>query len=289
MSIPIWESADGTVRKDVLEPGIFSKKATEGAQCRIIVEDIECDYFSIKDINKKVHSKIFDGPSEKTYVIGEADNEIDRQFERALQMMLVSEKSNIVIKLVLEGWVTPTVIQAWITMKHIEHHEPIWEWTPKKKCEVALRYKETGVKLFKEERWIDAFYRFSKACKILITLEPIPDLELDKTLESNINSLRLQLYSNIAACHLRRKNYEHAVTLCTKVLDKESNNVKVLYQRGVAYGSLGDIERAQVDLRDALKLEPHNPVIKEKYLVIRQRCQEANQRFDNMVRRMFKM
>ncbi|XP_017878230.1 70 kDa peptidyl-prolyl isomerase-like [Ceratina calcarata] len=288
MLLLTWESADKVVRKDIIKPGIFSKTATECARCNIIIENIEVDNRSTQDKNEKLNSNVLDGLNEKSLIIGEADNEIDRQIERALQMMLVLEKSLITIRVPSEDIDKHSIIKAQITMNHIEPHKPIWEWTPEEKYQIASRYKETGVQLFKEQRWVDAFYRFSKACKILITLEPIADLELDKKLENDINNLRLQLYNNMAGCHLKRKNYEYTVSLCTKVLDKEINNVKALYRRGVAYGNLKNIERAFLDLRNAFNLEPHNPTIKQQYLIYDAKCQEANKKCDDMIRRMFK-
>lgn len=92
----------------------------------------------------------------------------------------------------------------------------------------------------------------------------------------------------MAGCQLTRKNYEHTISLCTKVLDKENNNVKALYRRGVAYGSLRDLEHAVADLEAAVTLEPHNHVAKEQFVIYNTKLQEANQKFEDMLRRMFK-
>jgi len=169
-----------------------------------------------------------------------------------------------------------------------ERHKSIWEWSAEEKYEVALKYKEKGTELFKDSRITDAFRKFSKACKLLITLEPIADLELDKQLEYNINDLRLALYNNMAICHLKRYNYQHVVSLCTKVLDKDGNNVKALYRRGVAYGSMGDNEKAIADLKVVLTLESNNHSAKEQFDVYNTRLQESIQRNKDMMKRMFK-
>ncbi|XP_072755798.1 peptidyl-prolyl cis-trans isomerase FKBP4 [Anoplolepis gracilipes] len=175
-----------------------------------------------------------------------------------------------------------------ITLIKCERNKPIWEWNAEEKYEIALRYKERGVELFKDSRITDAFYKFSKACKILITLEPIANLELDKQLESNINGLRLALYNNMAMCHLSRKNYEHTITLCNKVLCKDKNNVKALYRRGMAYGYMNNNEKAVADLKEILTLEPNNNAAKEQFNIYNTRLQESIQRSNDMVRRMFK-
>ncbi|XP_025261777.1 peptidyl-prolyl cis-trans isomerase FKBP4-like [Camponotus floridanus] len=180
------------------------------------------------------------------------------------------------------------IVKFEITLIKCERNKPIWEWTAEEKYKIALRYKERGVELFKDSRITDAFYKFSRACKLLITLEPIADLDLDKQLESSINELRLALYNNMAMCHLSRKNYKHTITLCTKVLYKDKNNVKALYRRGVAYGNMNNNERAVVDMKEILILEPNNNAAKEQFNIYNTRLQESIQKSNDMMRKMFK-
>ncbi|XP_076289092.1 tetratricopeptide repeat protein 9C [Lasioglossum baleicum] len=280
-------SADKKVTTNVIQPGQYSKKATECANCEVFIENIQVSNASIKDLGEKYNSVILDGTSKKSLVIGEANCEIDRQIERTIQMMNIGEKREITLDIV-EDVDLPLVIKFEVTLLGIVLFDPIWVWTPQTKYSVALKYKETGVRLFKEHRLIDAFHKFSKACKILITLEPISDLELEKSLENDINHLRLVLYNNMAGCQLNRKNYEHTITLCTKILSKESNNIKALYRRGVAYGNLKDVEKAVADLENAVSLEPNNRAAKEQLAIYDAQLQEANKKFGNMMRRMFK-
>lgn len=288
MLLQTWKSADNIVRKDIIKSGTFCKKPTECSTCEVIIENVNVTNASVHDLKSKYNSEILKNKSKSTLNIGEANCEIDRQIERAIQMMMVSEKSLVIIDVLLEDIDNSLVIKFEITLNEIQPYKPIWEWTPEDKYLVALKHKEAGIGLFKEGRYVDAFYRFSKACKILITLEPIQDLELDKTLESNIYNLRLVLYNNMAGCQLNRKNYEHTISLCNKILNKESSNVKALYRRGVAHGNLKDVEKAVADLKNAANLEPHNQTIKEQLSIYNVKLQEANQKFENMIKRMFK-
>ncbi|XP_076392726.1 tetratricopeptide repeat protein 9C [Megachile rotundata] len=288
MILQTWESVDKIVRKDVIKPGCYSRKPTECSTCEIGIGTVNVINTSVEDLKEKFNSEILNGTNTKTFIIGEANCEIDYQIERAIQMMMVSETSVITIHPSLEGIDEPITIKCQVTLIKMELHKPIWEWTPEEKYSIASKYKQMGVQLFQECRYVDAFRRFSKACKILITLEPIPDLELDSKLESDINNLRLVLYNNMAGCQLNRKNYEYTISLCTKVLDKENNNVKALYRRGVAHGNLKDLEKAVDDLKIATALEPHNHTLKEQFLIYNKKLQEANQKFEDMVRRMFK-
>ncbi|KYN21564.1 PREDICTED: 70 kDa peptidyl-prolyl isomerase-like [Trachymyrmex cornetzi] len=288
----LWKSADKSIQKRVLKSDVFTKKPTECSTCTIIVENINVTGMSETDLKEKYHTNILDGESEKTVVIGEASSEIDEKIERVICMMNINEKSLVTIAMPIkqsdESVDNNESVKFEITLALCKRHKSVWEWSAEEKYQVALRYKERGTELFKEFRIIDAFRKFSKACKLLITLEPIADLKLDKQLEYNINNLRLALYNNMAICQLKRKNYQHVVTLCTKVLNKDENNVKALYRRGVAYGNMGDNEKATTDLKAVLTLESTNHLAKEQFDVFNTRLQESFQRNKDMMRRMFK-
>lgn len=290
-----WESADRSIKKNVLKPGIFiNKKPTECSTCTVIVEKINVTGTIESDLREKYYTTILDGEPEKTVVIGEAASEIDEKIERVICMMNLDERSLVTITMPLKQSDGSTVsnesiaVEFQITLTLCNRHKSVWEWSAAEKYEVALRYKGRGTELFKESRITDAFRKFSRACKLLITLEPIADLELDKQLEYNINDLRLALYNNMAICQLKRMNYQHVIALCTKVLDKDANNVKALYRRGVAYGSMGDNEKAITDLKAVLTLESSNHSAKELFDVYNTRLQESIQRNKDMMRRMFK-
>lgn len=286
-----WKSADKSIEKIVLKPAIYTKKPTERSTCNILVEKLDVRRASNKDLTEKYHTNILDGEGEKVLVIGEASAEIDRKIENAIQMMNIHERSLVTITMpAIESEVNSgsIIVEFQITLIKCERNKPIWEFNAEEKYKIALRYKERGIELFKDSRITDAFYKFSRACKILITLEPIPDLELDKQLESNINNLRFMLYNNMAMCHLSRKNYKHTITLCTKVLDKDKNNVKALYRRGVAYGNMNNNEKAVADMKEVLTLEPNNNAAIEQFNIYNTKLQESIQRNNDMVKKMFK-
>ncbi|XP_011872519.1 PREDICTED: 70 kDa peptidyl-prolyl isomerase-like [Vollenhovia emeryi] len=290
----LWESADKSIQKKVLEPGAFTRKPTECSTCVITVEKINVVGTSEADLREEYHSAILDGQSEKTVIVGEASSEIDEKVERAICMMNIHERSLVTVAMPPirsnESLVSsePVTVKFEITLTHCKRHKPVWQWSAEEKYQVVSRYKGRGTELFNDSRIADAFRKFSKACKLLITLEPIADLGLDKQLECDINNLRLALYNNMAICQLKRKNYHHVVTLCTKVLDKDVDNVKALYRRGVAYGKMGDNEKATTDLKAVLTLESSNHSAKEQFDVYNNRLQESVQRSNDMLRRMFK-
>ena len=107
-----------------------------------------------------------------------------------------------------------------------------------------------GNKLFNEQRFADAFHRFSRAVKLVIMI-------VDENLAGK-DDLYLTLCNNMAACQLHFRNYEYVVDLCKKVLSKTPANVKSLTRRMEAYIGLRDFENAHADATKVLELQPHN-------------------------------
>ncbi|XP_043278015.1 peptidyl-prolyl cis-trans isomerase FKBP4 [Venturia canescens] len=292
---------EGTIWKEILTPGLsrISLKPTEGSTCVMRIENVTCDetleesYDLMKDLRAQ-STTILTGEPEKRLVIGEADCELDKHIEMAIQLMKDGERSRITIFLqdLVSGQKTRKISFEATLMKH-EKFKPIWEWTPQEKYEIAMRYKNMGVSLFKESefgepRYKDAFHRFSRACKILITLEPIGDLELDAELLSNIQNLRIKLYNNMAACQGKHNNYYHVIELCSKVLSRDDKNVLTLFRRGYAYGQLKDYERAVEDFTKLLTIEPNNKEALLKVQEYRWFLRRAKIHCNEMVKRMFK-
>ncbi|XP_033216691.1 peptidyl-prolyl cis-trans isomerase FKBP4 [Belonocnema kinseyi] len=284
-----WESEDKLVSKEILEKESFTKKPTERAVCRIKIANVSLTRITIADLKKELHSDILDGSPEKILTLGNACTKLDREIERAIKTMFIKEKSLITIRLpsVAEIGNEDVLVKFEMTLDSFETFKPVWNWNPNEKYEIALEYKETGVSLFKSARYKHAFFMFSKACKILITLEPLSALELAENLLKNIGDLRIVLYNNMAECHLNRKNYEHAISLCCKVLERDENNVKALYRRGVAYGNLKNFEKALEDFKKVLIIEPKNSLAKEKFILYNEQYQLENKRYEKIVKRMF--
>ncbi|XP_003428224.1 FK506-binding protein-like [Nasonia vitripennis] len=281
-----WESADKLIKKEIIREGQFSNKPTELSVCTIHVANPQSLDLSIEQMKENLYSDIIDADSKKVIVIGDACSHVDRYIERAIEMMSLNEHSLITVQFPPDRTRTETIILSLeVTLEKVDFHKRIWEWSLEEKYQTALKYKEKGVELFKAKRNVDAFHRFSKACKTLITLEPIE--ETDETMK-NILTLKYVLYNNMAECQLIQENYEHTITLCNKVLSKEEKNVKALYRRGVAYGNIKDYEKSVNDLKIVVSIEPKNKKAQEKFNIFNERWRVSVQGYENIVRKMFK-
>ncbi|KAL7306713.1 hypothetical protein TKK_0001383 [Trichogramma kaykai] len=282
-----WTSKDEKVSKEILVPGYFSKRPSHLCVCTLIISSPKINdktgEQAVNAIKNDLHSQIINGEEKKEVVIDKTYSIVDILIERAILTMSLNEKSLITVK-VQNDDMGISVVSLEVIVENIVYYKPIWEWKSEEKYKIALEHKQIGIKLFQEKRYVDAFHAFSKACKIILTLEPI---ENDEPLINELLNLKLVLFNNMAECQLIKQNYDHAVTLCTKVLNKEENNVKALYRRGVSYGGLRDFEKAISDLKKILNFDSKNKLAKEKLSIYNEQWQKSVKGYDNIVRKMF--
>lgn len=81
-------------------------------------------------------------------------------------------------------------------------------------------------------------------------------------LKEHIGAVKSQVYSNLALCQLKSKNYGLSVINSTKCLSIDAKSIKALFRRGQARSFMKDYDEAIDDFRKALELDPDNQEIK---------------------------
>ncbi|ALC45760.1 CG17282 [Drosophila busckii] len=176
--------------------------------------------------------------------MGTAVTPIDCYLELLMQQFIAGETSACSIKtksgdtlqfeLKLELIVINTQIE---TLKGAELHK------------LALQYKENGVAMYKTYPKF-AFDYFVRAAKLLITYKPFD--KLDSKIEgiegSELETLFVQVQTNIAACMLQEKRYEHVIYHTDFVETQEDPSEKSLYRRALAYYHMQEFEKAQLTI-----------------------------------------
>jgi len=141
------------------------------------------------------------------------------------------------------------------------------ELSEEEKLAEATKLKESGNDHFKAGRNREAAVDYTSA----ISYIEDEDSEEGKKL---LSVCRL----NATMAYLRNKQYTNAVEYSGKVLDKDPNNAKGLFRRGVAYIELQDFDRAKTDLELLLKNEPENADAKKELLRLRKSVAEARKK-----------
>jgi len=168
------------------------------------------------------------------------------------------------------------------------HNQNLHLMEDSKKLELAKQCKLEGVEEFKKKELKEAFLKFALGIKYLAAiLDKFEDKDEENPLKSEKDLLLAVLYNNVASCHVLKGNWEHAVDIATSVLEKDPENVKALYRRGLSYTEIQEYEKARVDLDKALELDPGNQAVKSRLIVLAERVRKFDKDCAMKMRKMF--
>lgn len=263
----VWTSPDGKIRKEVLVAGTIHRKPTENCECTISIKDI-CG------VLEEVPLKL---------VVGESDTKFRRLLDKCLIFMNKGETARVTFELGEEIIFTLELV-TFLPSKLI------YQLTAKEKLELAQKHRESGNRLFKQNRHVDASHRFGKSLKLLCSI-PIeidePDEETDGVKLTEINDSKVVLYNNLASCYLRNSSHETVIEICQKIFELDPDNVKALYKHGVAWYETGDYDKSHKSLSQVLELDPNNKAAEDKLKACAVKVQQANIRVNSMIKKMF--
>jgi tetratricopeptide (TPR) repeat protein len=148
--------------------------------------------------------------------------------------------------------------------------------------EIAESQKNEGNTAFQKKEWNNALKHYEKSLNTLESVEknlnvPIPaDLPKEKIekrqteddeARSKLKTQKVTCYSNIAACHLSKKEYQKTKEFCKMALDIDPNHVKSLYRMSKVHSALIDYDAALKVLLEAQKITDTKEIQKEIILV----------------------
>ncbi|KAF7797314.1 hypothetical protein EIP86_008509 [Pleurotus ostreatoroseus] len=164
------------------------------------------------------------------------------------------------------------------------------------KISIAKEKKETGDQAFKTGDLTTALRSYHEAVMYLEGINKsgaanvpglgpaITDQSSESKPKSESDELLEKVYSNMAACQIKKSNWKRAVDCADKALAKNSANSKALFRKGKALGEMGYFERADKILSDLLaKDPPDGPAIKAELdrlrAIDKEREKKHNQKF----------
>lgn len=166
---------------------------------------------------------------------------VDYYLEMLVQQMLVGEKSLCTIKTKDE-----TYISIIISLKSIQESKEIQKLTVPEMYNLALKYKENGVKIFKTYP-VFAHEYFVRAAKCLISFKDFEGLtkKRDGMAGKDMHDLLIQVQTNIAACLLNAKRYDDVIYQTKFVDGQNTPSEKSVYRRAMAYYQMSEFDLAQ--------------------------------------------
>ncbi|KAJ9557634.1 hypothetical protein OSB04_012248 [Centaurea solstitialis] len=133
--------------------------------------------------------------------------------------------------------------------------------------EAAGKKKEQGNNFFKAGKYMKAAKRYTQAVDFVESGTFVNEEE-----KRQAKALTVSCRLNSAVCLLKLNDFKMTVFLCTKVLQMESKNVKAFYTRAQAY-----INLAELDIKEALEIDPDNRDVKVLYEVLKEKMKEIQQ------------
>ncbi|CAM9262779.1 unnamed protein product, partial [Ascophyllum nodosum] len=137
-----------------------------------------------------------------------------------------------------------------------------WEMSAAELMEEATKLKEEGTALFMEKRFAEATQKYIAAADSASAVpeKTVPGSEEEKA----AFTLELSCFLNASQASLNGKDWGDAIKHASSALEKDPENVKALYRRGVARRHTGMIQESKEDLMAAFKLDPVNKAVKKE-------------------------
>lgn len=215
--------------------------------------------------------------------MGTALTPLDCYLETLVQQMIEGEKALCSIQTKKDA----TNIEIILTLKSILHSKETHLLTVQEMYDLALRYKENGVKMFKSYPLFAHDY-FVRAAKCLISYKKFDGLTkaVDGVAGVQMQELFQQIQTNLAASLLAEQRYEDVIYQTNFVKSVQKPSDKSVYRRAMAYFYLKEFELAQ----NTIDMVPEYR-IKKEFINLQQRIhqgwQVSNHCYKNMIQKMF--
>ncbi|KAI3932960.1 hypothetical protein MKW98_029193 [Papaver atlanticum] len=267
-----WKSVinvaeDKTIIKKILREGEGFDHPNEGSVVKVKYT-CECEDGTV------IESK---GSDDDPYEFICFEDYIPEGLFRAIVTMRKGEKSLITIcseyssNIVVSRSTAPTnrTLIYDVELLSFTKEKPHWKIETAEKLEACEKKKDEGNRLFKCGKFWCSSMKYEKAIKCVEFDHSFTDEE-----KTRANALRISCHLNNAACKLKLGDYVEASKCCTKVLELDPSNVKALYRRSQSYLETLDLEKAEIDIKKALSINPNNREVKLEYNKLRNKKKE---------------
>ncbi|KAL5546788.1 hypothetical protein UlMin_006475 [Ulmus minor] len=211
------------------------------------------------------------GSEEEPYEFVCLEDQINEGLDRAILTMKKGEKALVTVgaEYLPNCDVTCSSVNYEFQLLEFSKEKPYWKMDMLEKMEACERNKHDGNVLFKAGKFWQASRKYEKAAKYVEFDHSFADNE-----KREAKALSLSCHLNNAACKLKLGEYVEASRLCTKVLEADPSNIKALYRRAQGYVKISELEKAEADIKTALRIDPNNRDVKLVHKELRDKQRE---------------
>ena len=162
---------------------------------------------------------------------------------------------------------------------------PLASLNTEQRVEEAQRKREIGNNLFAYRDYAKSTQCYGAALKALDGLTA-DMLHEDSSKVVATVKLMIDCGNNIAAAHLKLRDYKKAESACVAVLEIDGDNIKALHRAGIAARMQDKFKESHLAFGKLLSLDPGNRAAEREFLALRRREKEYNAKEANMMKQM---
>lgn len=280
------EAKDKSIVRRVITKGSGYAMPNDGSRVVVNLKGVET-----------VSGRVFDERQNLEFEIGENTTNDGKALnlcpgaEQALLKFKQGEKSKIHIKssqawgsqgFAEFGLAPHTDVTYEIELVNFEKAKDSWQLNGDEKLEQSELMKNKGTEKFKKGEFALALKKYSKIIDYLEHEVYDKDDQKEKS-----KQLQLAARLNIAACHLKLKNYRQCIDACGKALELDPRNEKSLFRMAQAYQGECEFDDAIRHFNQVLEINPDNKEATHSISVCRQKIKEYSQKEKALYGKMF--
>ena len=120
-----------------------------------------------------------------------------------------------------------------------------------------------------QKKYEDAVKHYNKGLlglKMLFSMEDDPAIKTQEQAVKLIQEVEILTCINLAHVYIKLEQYHYAIKYASQALEKDPENTKALFRKGIAYTKVGELQRARECLDDVARIDPKMQGVAQKAL-----------------------
>ncbi|KAG8188044.1 hypothetical protein JTE90_009918 [Oedothorax gibbosus] len=174
-------------------------------------------------------------------------------------------------------------IECDVELKDVE--DPNYDLTVTERLKFGNEKRLRGNYFYERGEYLESIHCYERAIEYLDGVRDCSNSSKEESQE--IVNIRIKVYNNMAASHLKLSAYDSALSSVELVLKVQPQNVKALFRKAKILGEKGSTDEALSCIKIAARLEPNTKVIQTELTKLINKKKKEEQSQKAMYQRMF--